>query len=82
MNGYYSTIKVTLRHLKSRHGEAKDLALDFDKRTQRFTVAEDPRLWKPDGGPERDKLQSELAAAWANTVPADEDVHTDLEGAI
>jgi replicative DNA helicase len=31
---------VILRHLKSRHGEIKDIALDFDRRIQRFS----PRL--------------------------------------
>jgi replicative DNA helicase len=69
----YGTVKVTLRHLKARHTEPKDLLLDFDRRIQRFAEAEDPRLWKPNGGkPARGKLQSALAAAWNNTPPADD----------
>ena len=31
--------RVTLRHLKSRNGEARDLPLAFDRRVQRFTPA-------------------------------------------
>ncbi len=56
---------VTLRHLKSRHGEAKDIALTFDRRLQRFTAAAtgEPR---PDAG----RLKSTLAALWARTAPA------------
>ena len=57
------------RHLKARHTQAKDLALEFDGRTQRFSEAEDPRTWKPDGGkPGPGKLQSALAGAWADTT--------------
>ncbi len=59
---------VTLRHLKSRHGEAKDIPLTFDGRLQRFAAAGtgEPR---PDAG----KLKSTLAALWARTAPADDD---------
>jgi hypothetical protein len=46
----YGTVKVTLRHLKARHTEPKDVVLDFDRRIQRFSEAEDPRTWKPEGG--------------------------------
>ena len=28
---------VVLRHLKSRHGETRDIALSFDRKRQRFT---------------------------------------------
>ena len=73
----YGTVQATLRHLKARHSEPKDMLLDFDRRIQRFTVAEDPRLWKPDGGPTRHpkgtRLSSALAAAWDSTPPADDD---------
>jgi replicative DNA helicase len=63
---------VTLRHLKSRHGECRDLDLTFHRRQQRFTAAgTDPAL-RPDAG----KLQSALAALWARTAPA-----VDSEGA-
>ena len=62
----YGTVTVTLRHLKARHSERKDLPLEFDGRTQRFTEAEDPHIWKPDGGPARHprgtRLQSALKA--------------------
>jgi len=62
---------VTLRHLKARHTEAKDIALRFDRRTQRFEVAE--------GGtgrarPSSGRLQNALHSAWDRTSPAkDED---------
>jgi replicative DNA helicase len=71
--GEYGTVTVTLRHLKARHTQPKDLLLDFDRRTQRFSEAEDPRLWKPDGGKPRGKLQSALGALWDRTPPADDD---------
>src|SRR5262249_24044108 len=35
---------VALRHLKSRHGEARDIPLTFDRRLQRFAApGESPR---------------------------------------
>jgi replicative DNA helicase len=57
---------VTLRHLKSRHGEARDLALAVDGKLQRFeplTPHETPRA-------EKGKLQSALAELWGRTAPA------------
>lgn len=62
--------RVVLRHLKSRHGEAKDITLDFDRKHQRFTPAERiiPRV-NAEGG----KLKAALAAAWASTNPAPDD---------
>jgi len=75
----YGTVQVTLRHLKARHTEPKDMPLDFDRRIQRFTVAEDPRLWNPDGPgrprkhPKGTRLQSALAATWDSTPPADDE---------
>ena len=70
----YGTVAVTVKHLKARHTQPKDLLLEFDRRTQRFTDAEDPRTWKPDGGKAgKGKLQSALTAAWANTSPAADD---------
>jgi replicative DNA helicase len=56
---------VTLRHLKSRHGEARDIPLTFDGRLQRFGATGEPQ---PDAG----KLMSTLAALWARTAPADD----------
>src|SRR5207245_9821136 len=50
---------VTLRHLKSRHGECRDLALRFTGRLQRF---EAPAAGEPTG-----KLQPALASLWART---------------
>jgi replicative DNA helicase len=55
---------VTLRHLKSRHGEARDLALCFDRKLQRFTPAvSTPR-------PDRGRPSSDLADLWGRTAPA------------
>src|SRR5262245_8083959 len=39
---------VTLRHLKSRHGEAKDLALTFHRTLQRFSPCGSGRGRRPD----------------------------------
>jgi replicative DNA helicase len=60
---------VTLRHLKSRHGEAKDIALTFHRRHQRFTPAGNDQGPRPDAG----KVKSALAALWARTAPAADD---------
>jgi replicative DNA helicase len=55
---------VTLRHLKSRHGEACDLPLQFERCLQRFTGAgEQARA-------ERGRLQQALADLWRETRPA------------
>jgi replicative DNA helicase len=68
------TAQVTLRHLKARHTEPKDLVLDFDRPCQRFTVAEAPRTWKPEGRKaDRGKPKPALGALWDRTPPADED---------
>lgn len=77
----YGTVTVTVKHLKARHTEPKDLVLDFDRRTQRFSEGEDPRTWNPDGpgGRGRGKLQSALAAAWNRTPPADDDADQGAE---
>jgi replicative DNA helicase len=58
---------VTLRHLKSRHGEAHDLDLTFDRRYQRFTSTGASETTQPD----RRKLASDLAAMWDRTAPAE-----------
>jgi replicative DNA helicase len=62
---------VTLRHLKSRHGECRDLDLTFDRKHQRFTPAGGDPGPRPDAG----RVKSALAALWARTAPA-----TDAEG--
>jgi replicative DNA helicase len=59
---------VTLRHLKSRHGEPRDITLRFHRRLQRFAPAARPGD-KGDPG----KLQAALAALWERTAPARDD---------
>jgi replicative DNA helicase len=56
---------MLLRHLKSRHGEAVDLPLRFDRPRQRFTPAAGAVT-------ARGTLQAALAAAWDQTPPADD----------
>jgi replicative DNA helicase len=59
---------VVLKHLKSRHGEAKDITLSFDGPHRRFTPVEPaarPSPKKPDG-----KLMAALQALWHRTPPA------------
>jgi replicative DNA helicase len=57
---------VTLRHLKSRHGECRDIELMFHRRHQRFTPARSDKGPRPDNA----KVKSALAALWAGTAPA------------
>jgi replicative DNA helicase len=64
---------VTLRHLKSRHGEAQDLELTFDRRLQRFAPASAGQGPRPDSG----KMRSALAAMWNRTTPARDDEEGD-----
>lgn len=64
------TQRVTLRHLKSRHGETKDLPLLFDRAHQSFTVETSTATHaKPDTG----KMRSVLASLWDRTAPAADD---------
>jgi replicative DNA helicase len=63
--------RVTLKHLKARHTEARDMVLTFDRRCQRFEPLADPHAWKPDD--HRGKLQKELREAWGRTEPAADD---------
>jgi replicative DNA helicase len=60
---------VTLRHLKSRHGEARDIELIFHRKLQRFTPAGGDLAPRPDAG----KNRSALAALWKRTAAAAED---------
>lgn len=53
--GDYGSVTVTVKHLKARHTQPKDLVLDFDRRTQRFSDVENPRTWNPDGPGKRSK---------------------------
>jgi len=65
-----SSSQVILRHLKSRHGEARDVALEFDRPHQRFTaVAPCTPTKRADDG----KLQSALRALWAGARTAHDD---------
>ena len=61
-----SSPRVVLKHLKSRHGEAKDLHLSFDRPHQRFTPAE-PSL-QPTRG-EAGRLQTAMRSLWDSTPP-------------
>jgi replicative DNA helicase len=60
---------VTLRHLKSRHGECRDMALTFHRRHQRFAPTGSDSGPRPDAA----KVKSALAAHWARTAPAADD---------
>jgi len=62
---------IALRHLKARHTEAKDLVLCFDRRCQRFEVADHQGAGA--GRRSRGKLQSALRTAWDRTPPAGDD---------
>jgi replicative DNA helicase len=62
--------RVVLKHLKSRHGETKDVALTFDRKHQRFTQAEPI---EPKTSANKGKLQSALRALWDKTAPAQND---------
>jgi replicative DNA helicase len=57
---------VTLRHLKSRHGEARDIALTFDRKRQRFTPAAADQGTHADAAAGR----SALAALWKRAATA------------
>jgi replicative DNA helicase len=68
---------ITLKHLKSRHGEAQDITLRFDRPRQHFAVADDVgekrlRTPPPNVKPEQ------LAALW-NRTPAAADSKGDGE---
>ncbi len=63
---------VTLRHLKSRHGDPRDLALSFDRTLQRFAPAA-KSVGKGASKAGAAKIKSEIAALWNKTAPASED---------
>jgi replicative DNA helicase len=64
--------RVVLKHLKRRHGDTRDIALDFDGSHQSFTPAEPDGKRKP-SPPDAGKLKSALRTDWASTHPAGED---------
>ncbi len=53
--------RVVLKHLKSRHGETRDIALAFDRKRQRFAPAEPAG---PAPRADNGKLQAALRAMW------------------
>lgn len=57
---------VTLKHLKSRHGECRDVRLRFEKAIQRFTPTDGGTEWDPNVGP----LSSALRRLWGETEAA------------
>jgi replicative DNA helicase len=65
---------IVLKHLKSRHGETKDIALTFDRKRQRFTPSDST---EPRPRADKGKLQARLRALWNKTPPADDDVGAD-----
>lgn len=67
---------VTLRHLKSRHGEQRDIVLTFDKARQSFTPLDaTAATTKPDG-----KLQAALRSMWDRTAADDDEHHGGDDG--
>ena len=69
-----ATSCVVLKHLKSRHGETRDIASTFDRKRQRFTPAPPA---EPAKQAEQGKLQSALRALWDRTSPAHDDGEVD-----
>jgi replicative DNA helicase len=61
---------VKLRHLKSRHGECRDLRLRFDRARQSFGVEAEPAGAAV--GTAKGKARSALAALWSRTPAAPE----------
>src|SRR5262249_41499915 len=61
---------VLLRHLKSRHGEARDITLRFDRSCQRFTPA--MQIAEP-SAVKSGRMQSALAALWSPKLAAMDD---------
>jgi replicative DNA helicase len=66
---------VTLRHLKSRHGECRDLPLAFHRAQQRFGSAGG----NPGPRPDASRLRSALTSLWARTAPAPDSKATEDE---
>lgn len=73
-----------LRHLKSRHGEARDIGLGFDGATQRFTsLSQGSPASEPEGkgkggrsrcrAGDKPEARARLAGLWERTAPASED---------
>lgn len=67
--------QVVMKHLKSRHGECRDLLLDFDRHTQRFDSSNRFEEWSPEKG----KLQAALQSTWQRIPAADDDPYDAFE---
>ena len=67
--------EVTLMHLKSRYGQAKDISLTFDRPCQRFTSHEHHS--NEVEGIDSKKRVAELRALWKKTPPAVEETGDD-----
>jgi replicative DNA helicase len=55
---------IEIKHLKSRHGETRDLLLHFERQIQRFGEVPCPGVGK---------RRSNVAALWQKTEPANDD---------
>jgi len=66
--------RVVLKHLKSRHGETKDINLTFDRRHQRFSSAGPT---EPSKQADSDKLRATLRDQWDSTSAAPDDDEVD-----
>lgn len=64
---------MTLKHLKSRHGECRTLSLRFDRARQSFTPESTTTTTTATPKADRRKLRSALAELW-NRTPAASDV--------
>jgi replicative DNA helicase len=60
---------VRLRHLKARHGEPRDLVLEFNRPLQRFGLLSRPAVHQVD----RKQVQAAVAKLWDTTPPAGND---------
>jgi replicative DNA helicase len=58
---------IVLKHLKSRHGETRDIALTFNRKRQRFAPAEPAGPAPP---ADKGKLMAALRAMWDKARPA------------
>lgn len=71
---------MTLRHLKARHGECRDLPLTFDRPLQRFTpTAAIARNVKERSRGTRRKLHRQLSALWDRTAAAADDLDAEVQ---
>ena len=76
---------MRMRHLKSRHGEARDMLLTFDRPRMLFTPLSADEVAEHSSKPQKrrtrkadsakaGKLQSALATLWSQTPAADDDL--------